>query len=379
MPEAMPASRTGDGALPAEAGSHAMSDRARLAEDVHRVADALVEALEAVPLERRAVVAEHLSAAMQHLARVVGDVLRRSSPASPGATAAPTPPAAHEEAGARFPPVADVPPAPRPPARAEPSAAPDPESSPGRAGPGIDATTSLAARLVAQARLRRGVYGDPSRGVLDDPDVRPPPQVVSVSVAPFSDEPGRPNRRRGPGCGSTPVGASEPGLEPGAVSDDALARSHLGPGPGPGSGLGPGPGAGTGAGPDRRADPVEASLRWAVGAGRAAVVGFADVVGASDPGAATRLLQTRVLGALQPGDVAVMVGPGEVVFALIDADLVEVDRRFRHLVVPPTGAGPAVRLGFVAPRAGEVPVEVVARARTAATSRWARLRAGRPA
>lgn len=364
MPEAMPASRTGDGALPGEVGSHAVPDRVRLAEDVQRVADALVEALQAVPLERRAVVAAHLSAAVQHLARVVGDVLRRSSLTNPGATAAPTPPAAHQQAGAAgFPPVADVPPPPRPPARAEPSAAPSLESFPGRAGPGIDATTSLAARLVTQARLRRGVYGAPSRGVLDDPDVRPPPQVVSASVAPFSDEPGRPDRRRGPVPRSAPVGASEPGPVPGTMPDDALAQSHLGPGLGPG--------------PDRRADPVEASLRWAVEAGRAAVVGFADVVGVSDPGAATRLLQTRVLGALQPGDVAVMVGPGEVVFALIDADLAEADRRFRHLVVPPTGDGPAVRLGFVAPRAGEVPVEVVARARTAATSRWARLRAGR--
>ncbi len=102
------------------------------------------------------------------------------------------------------------------------------------------------------------------------------------------------------------------------------------------------------------------------------VVGFADVVGVVDPGAATRILQSRVLGVLVPGDVPFMVGPGQVVFILRDADLVEADRRFRHITASRTASAPVVRLGFTVPRPGDDAADVMARAAGAATSRWGR-------
>lgn len=97
--------------------------------------------------------------------------------------------------------------------------------------------------------------------------------------------------------------------------------------------------------------------------GAGMVVGYADVLGVADPGIALQLLQSRVLGALVGGDVPVVSGPGQVVFVLPGADLVEADRRFRHVVVPPGATAPIIRLGLVEPRPAETAEAALGRAR----------------
>lgn len=93
------------------------------------------------------------------------------------------------------------------------------------------------------------------------------------------------------------------------------------------------------------------------------VVGYADVLGVADPGIALQLLQSRVLSALVAGDVPAVIGPGQVVFVLPGADLVEADRRFRHVVVPPGATAPIIRLGLVEPRPAETAEAALGRAR----------------
>lgn len=227
---------------------------------------------------------------------------------------------------------------------------PEPEAP---AWAGIDVVARHAAQVVDQARRRRGLLGDPSRGVLDDPLLQPPPQVSMASVVPYSGDVEQPDRRRPPPAPDPASGGPKPPSETTTRPSEA-------------------------AGDRRRTDPLRSALSWAATSGRRVVVGYADVVGVADPGTATRLLQTRVLAALFPGDVALMVAPGAVAFMLSDADLVEADRRFRHLVATPLAVAPSIRLGFVVPRGSEDADAVVGRARSAATRRWSRLRVGRP-
>ncbi len=247
---------------------------------------------------------------------------------------------------------------------------------------GIGELAALATRLVEEARLRRHTAAETVRPV----DVVPEPVGAEPGPAPGAGHsPGAgpshpvgpsPGDDRGPGAGHSPGAGSGPGIGAGpAVGFGSEPAPVVGPQAGGRAGF---PSPETGAADTPASSPSALALAAVADAaaesarhGRT-VVGFADVVGVADPGTATRILQSRVLGALVPGDVPFMVGPGQVVFILRDADLVEADRRFRHITASRTASAPVVRLGFAVPRTGDDAAAVMARAAGAATSRWGR-------
>ncbi len=236
------------------------------------------------------------------------------------------------------------------------------------AGPGPERITELAAlatRLVEDARRRRGLaggQGDAGAGM--DQGAQPGPAPGQLPG------PGR-ESGAGPGWGTGRESGAGPACGAGPPPDvwrlSGVGREGGGEGV-PGTGEHASASGASGALADALAA-VAAAVGPPGAVPRRVVVGFADVVGEPDPGSATRILQSRVLGALRPGDAPFLLAPGEAVFLLRDADLVDADQRFRHLRVSRRAPSPVVRLGFAVPRPGDDARELVGRATRAATGR----------